>query len=276
MTKIMKSFANITTDEISFNDFEEMVAGSGSEILMPILDYEIEKGTDSILDDFEGRLKKVYDDTEADELATYIREHWGKFAKFRRIGQTDSVVMTGGHGMVADIVPGQYCVIDLALFSDLPPLVPKHTVIKDTHWLSSTIPGKSGKILFPSDFDRKIAIEQATSEQLSKKKYLKVCSSATESRILPMKTDTWKNCPLTEDSGLFILAKYMDNGEFHITAFRLPVRHTLYVPGGVIHPNDYLKGTWRTMLSDETDIDHVHLTQVAAEGIEQNFNFRFT
>ncbi|CAC5358321.1 unnamed protein product [Mytilus coruscus] len=304
MTKIMKSFANITTDEISFNDFEKMVSGNGSEILMPILDDEIEKGTDSILDDFEGRLKKVYDDTEADELAAYIRDRWDKFATFRRTGQTGSVVMTGGHGMVADIVPGQYSLIDLACFSDLPPLVPKHTVIKDTHWLSSTIPGKSGKILFPSDFDRKIAIEQATSEHL--RYYHCSFTDAQQEKVSLLfrhgiQDFTYENgylekyvttgnggsglekhdfshldCPLTEDSGLFILAKYMDNGEFHITAFRLPVRHTLYVPGGVIHSNDYLKGTWRTMLSDETDIDHVHLTQVAAEGCEQKFNFRFT
>jgi hypothetical protein len=37
--------------------------------------------------------------------------------------------------------------------------------------------------------------------------------------------------------------------------------YTLYIPGGCIHSNDYLSGTWRTMLSDETDIDHVHLTK---------------
>ncbi|CAG2247330.1 IGHMBP2 [Mytilus edulis] len=229
MTKIMKSFANITTDEISFNDFEKMVAGSGSEILMPILDDEIEKGTDSILDDFEGRLKKVYDDTEADELATYIRERWDKFATFRRIGQTGSVENSNRAGYIRT---AQQEIVSL-LF--------RHGIQDFTYengYLEKYVTtGNGGSGLEKHDFSH-------------------------------------LDCHLTEDSGLFILAKYMDNGEFHITAFRLPVRHTLYVPGGVIHSNDYLKGTWRTMLSDETDIDHVHLTQVAAEGIEQNFNFR--
>jgi hypothetical protein len=37
-----------------------------------------------------------------------------------------------------------------------------------------------------------------------------------------------------------------EDGEsvLHVTAFRIPVRHTLYLPGGTIHSNDYLRGTW--------------------------------
>jgi hypothetical protein len=35
-----------------------------------------------------------------------------------------------------------------------------------------------------------------------------------------------------------------DESILHITAFRIPVRHTLYLPGGTVHSNDYLKGTW--------------------------------
>ena len=27
-------------------------------------------------------------------------------------------------------------------------------------------------------------------------------------------------------------------------------RHTVYTPGGVLHTNNYLRGTWRTMLSN--------------------------
>ncbi|VDI13951.1 switch-associated protein 70 [Mytilus galloprovincialis] len=304
MTKILKSFANITTDEISFNDFEKLVSGSGAEVLVPILEEEIERGTDSSLNDFEDRLQKVYKDTEADELATYIRQRWDKFATFRRAGQTGSVVMTGGHGMVADIVPGEYSLIDLACFSDLPPLEPKHKVVKDTQWLSSTIPGKSGKIIFPLEFDKQVPTEQATSELLRyygcsfadsqqekisllfrhgiqdftyENGYLEKYVTATNGGAGIEKHDfSHLDCPLSEDSGFFILAKFVDNGDFHITAFRLPVRHTLYVPGGVIHCNDYLKGTWRTMLSDETDIDHVHLTHVVEKGHEEKFRFSFT
>ena len=50
------------------------------------------------------------------------------------------------------------------------------------------------------------------------------------------------DCPLEEDSGTFLLAKWMGEDELHMTGFRVPVRHTLYLPGNVIHSNDYLKG----------------------------------
>ncbi|VDI13950.1 switch-associated protein 70 [Mytilus galloprovincialis] len=303
MSKILKSFSNVSTDEISFEDFEKLVAGSGAEVFAPILEEEIEQGTDSSLDDFQGRLQKVYDDTEANELTTYIRQRWNKFASFRRAGKTGSVVMSGGHGMVADIVPGQYSLIDLACFSDLPPLEPKHKVVKNTQWLSSTISGKSGKIIFPPEFDKQIPTEQATSELLRyygcsfadsqqeqisllfrhgiqdftyENGYLEKYVTATNGGAGIEKHDfSHLDCPLSKDSGFFILAKYVENGDFHITAFQLPVRHTLYCPGGVIHCNDYLKGTWRTMLSDETDIDHVHLTHILEEGHEEKFRFEF-
>ncbi len=74
---------------------------------------------------------------------------------------------------------------------------------------------------------------------------------------------THLDCPLDEDSGAFILAKFEDPEEtvLHLTAFKVPTRHTVYVPGGCIHSNDYLRGTWRTMLSDEADIDHVQLVK---------------
>jgi Ca2+-binding EF-hand superfamily protein len=52
MTKVLQSFANITTDEISFSDFEKMVEGSGADVLMPIMEVEIEQDTDSSLDNF--------------------------------------------------------------------------------------------------------------------------------------------------------------------------------------------------------------------------------
>ena len=38
--------------------------------------------------------------------------------------------MQGGHGFVADFLPGEYNLVDLACFTDLPPLEPVHRVIK--------------------------------------------------------------------------------------------------------------------------------------------------
>jgi hypothetical protein len=75
------------------------------------------------------------------------------------------------------------------------------------------------------------------------------------------------DCPLDDDSGFFILGK-LDRDELHLTAFKIPKRQTLYIPGHCIHSNDYLKGTWRTMLSDETNIDHVHLKRKSMDDEE--------
>ena len=59
--------------------------------------------------------------------------------------------------------------------------------------------------------------------------------------------------------------------------FQVPTRHTLYLPGGIIHCNDYLKGTWRTMLSDEADIDHVHIVRSRRKGaVTEMEHFVFT
>ena len=33
--------------------------------------------------------------------------------------------------------------------------------------------------------------------------------------------------------------------------FQVPKFHTLYTPPHVLHTNNYLRGTWRTMLSDQ-------------------------
>ena len=47
-----------------------------------------------------------------------------------RTGASGDVVMQGGHGFVADFLPGEYNLVDLACFTDLPPLEPVHRVIK--------------------------------------------------------------------------------------------------------------------------------------------------
>lgn len=47
-----------------------------------------------------------------------------------RAGASGEVVMQGGHGFVADFLPGEYNLVDLACFSDLPPLEPRHVEVK--------------------------------------------------------------------------------------------------------------------------------------------------
>ena len=48
------------------------------------------------------------------------------------------------------------------------------------------------------------------------------------------------DCPFDEESGVFMLGKF-EGEELHLTAFKIPTRHTLYVPPHTIHCNDYLK-----------------------------------
>ena len=69
------------------------------------------------------------------------------------------------------------------------------------------------------------------------------------------------DCPLNRGNGILVLAKFVDPGEtiLHITGFHIPQKHCIFIPGDTIHTNDYLRGTWRTMLSDAAPIDHVFL-----------------
>ncbi|XP_052776504.1 uncharacterized protein LOC128214202 [Mya arenaria] len=307
LTKVIKAFgeaAKSGLDEISFTDFQQLLQNGASDILMPVVEKAIQK--DETSDVFRDHMKQAYDDAEAKEIASYIRDRWNKFATFRRAAATGTVVMTGGHGMVADILPGEYNLLDIACFSDLPPLVPKYTVIKGVKWVSSSVPGKSGKAIFPKDFDGQIVTDLATNELL---RYYKCCFADTQQEKVSLlyrhgiQDFTYENgylekyvtatnggagiekhdfshldCPLVENSGTFVLGKFTDDDEIHITGFKIPVRHTLYIPGGTIHCNDYLSGTWRTMLSDETDIDHVHLTRALSnenDGKYEQFRFKF-
>ncbi len=292
---LMKSFHSMDNGkkgEISYNNFRKFFQQDTEldtikeEVLTSLRPKYSRQKSHSL----ENYLKKMYKDTDIDHLASYLRSRWEVFASFRRYGQSGEVVMQGGSGMVADILPGQYNLIDLACFSDLPPLQPRHIAIKKPEWMQSTISGKSGKIIFPSDFSGDIPIDIATDQHL---RYYG-CSFADSNQVQVsllyrhgIQDFTYQNkyledyvklknggagierhdfshldCPLGADSGHFILAKFdEESGDLHITAFKVPTRHTLYIPCGCIHSNDYLKGTWRTMLSDEADIDHVHITR---------------
>ena len=75
-------------------------------------------------------------------------------------------------------------------------------------------------------------------------------------------------------SGYFVIGKIVNNNELHLTAFLVPSKHTLYIPPNTIHSNDYLQGTWRTMLALD-DIDRVILKKPTSEGNSKNI-FRFT
>jgi len=62
------------------------------------------------------------------------------------------------------------------------------------------------------------------------------------------------DCPLgpMKTSGYYMLAKWLnvEKTTIAITGFQVPTRHTVMTPKDVLHTNNYLKGTWRTMLAD--------------------------
>lgn len=261
----------------------------------------------SSMDKFEAELKSRFDTSKSSILREKIKDRWHMFASFKRQGENRKTVMTGASDIVEDIVPGEYNLKDLANFNDLPKLLPKMTVVKGVSWESSNIPNTSGNLVFPSDFNGSIEVEIATNELLA---YYQ-CSFADRNSsmvYLPFRhavqdftyeNDYLKNyvekknggaglerhafshidCPMDAESGVFILGKLTED-ELHLTAFKIPRRQTLYVPGYCIHSNDYLKGTWRTMLSDEANIDHVNLKRRTIEGNKEDaslesFTFQF-
>ena len=249
-------------------------------------------------------LASMYNKDDAAKMAEHINKRWKDFAYMRRCDDKNELVMKGGPGMVADVPPGEYALIHLVCATDLPPIETEHAVVEVT-WESSGLPGKSGLLKFPEDFDVELPTVIATNRTLAyygaslvddhyrKVKLLYrhgIVDFTIENNYLPdyvipksgkggagveKHAFAHLDCPLDKDSesGCFILGKLQGN-ELHLTAFKVPTRETLYVPPGTIHSNDYLRGTWRTMLSDEAEIDHVHLVKPKGE-THEHFHFTF-
>ena len=74
-------------------------------------------------------------------------------------------------------------------------------------------------------------------------------------------------------SGAFVIGKFMDKSEtrLELTGFSIPRGEVLWIPGGVIHTNNYLKGKWNTML----DINDKHIEAVKLQRDDKDFGFTF-
>ena len=307
MSRLLTAFDQLDKDqtgEISYNQFRDYFL---REARASIRDLGL-LGASSVKEEhaIEDMLRGMYNQADATEMADYLRQRWDKFTSFKRAGASGGTVMKGGHGMVDDRVPGEYTLIDLACFSDLPPIEPKHVVTKVT-WIKSTVPGKSGRVIFPHEFDSKLPTVIATNETLAYYGASLADSNQLKVSLLyrhGIQDFTYENnyledyvlaegalggagiekhgfahldCPMDDDSGFFVMGK-MEGDELHLTGFKIPTRHTLYVPPFTIHCNDYLRGTWRTMLSDEAEIDHVQLVKQQRQGkveIYEKFQFSF-
>jgi len=210
-------------------------------------------------------------------------------------------VMEGGD-TVLDVLPGKYRPSKIFRFSDLPALVPRYTEIQGVQWIPNKKTGK-GILKFPSDYDtsNKIAIEVGTNEYVS---YYGCTFTNTRQQDVTLHMrhaiedftyfsnylEDWilnpngmngsglerhdfshVDCPIDKDNGVLIIAKFVNEEEtiLHITGFHIPQRHCIFIPGGIIHINDYLKGTWRTMLSDGP-VNYVYLVK---DGKKFHFEF---
>jgi len=207
---------------------------------------------------------------------------WEAWEKFGR-EVSEMPVMFSPDGILKDFMPGVYYFSKIVNYSDLPPLKPASTIVEGVRWIVGQ-DGEQGKVIFPESFNGVIATELATTEtlghygvRLAESDYnqtveLKSRHVLDDYTYTPDYLQKWViksaggagmefhefahlDCPLDSirESGHYIVAKWTDDARtaMQITAFKVPARHTVYTPPLVIHTNNYLRGTWRTMLSDE-------------------------
>ena len=298
MTQLMQAFKEMDKDNdgtVATKEFHNYVNQGGKLVF----DIVAEEQREPVLEDLLGNM---YSKTDATEMAQLMCKRWDAYADFKRTGDKEVLVMKGGPGMVDDVYPGEYALIHLALVNELPPIETEHAVVEVT-WKSSDTPGKSGTLVFPENFNVELPTVIATNQTLAyygasladgnkskvslfyrhgvqdftyENNYLDgyvLAESALGGAGIEKHEFTHLDCPLDDDSGRFILGKLVGN-ELHLTAFKVPTRETLYVPPNTIHSNDYLRGTWRTMLSDEATIDHVQLMKPKGD-IHEHFHFTF-
>lgn len=113
------------------------------------------------------RFLNLYANQEIDELSDYIYERWKAFVNFNRQGSTGTEVMTSGNE-ATDALPGQYDLVNLVMehFGEVPHKVPKHAIIKPVKWVAAKKGQRSGQLICPSKWDRKIPVDIGTSQLL--------------------------------------------------------------------------------------------------------------
>lgn len=209
-------------------------------------------------------------------------ETGGKRA-WQGLGQMLEESTMNRQGPIKEFLPGVYYFNMIVNYSDLPRLRPASTVVDGVRWQPGE-EGDAGKIVFPESFSREIQSEVATMETLSYYGARLVggdanCNSTfqmTDRHIMDDMTyndnffSKWVNrsgggptlewrdspnfdCPLSSmgGSGHFVLARWTneDKTDIEMTAFKVPLRRTIFTPAGTMHTRNYLRGTWRSLLS---------------------------
>ena len=72
--------------------------------------------------------------------------------------------MTSGNE-ITDTLPGQYDLVDLVMdhFGEVAHKVPKHAIVKPVKWVGAQKDHRSGKLICPYKWDKKIPVETGSS-----------------------------------------------------------------------------------------------------------------
>ena len=247
---------------------------------------------------------EVLVDKEKADMAEAIRQSSDESLRgLQRPGSDGTVALSTSSDPARLIEAGTMAWTDLAPNRG-PPCRPSSTVVGGVCWIE----GAPGLLVFPLDFSGEVATEVATPETVAYygakfanrtvgnieipmdhlqkdftyaphylETYVKAAKEnggaggASLERHSFCHTDT----PYEDlgRSGVFILGKFLDEAEtnLELTGFIIPPGETLWVPAGVIHTNNYLKGEWNTMLNVGQPIDEVKLVKG-----DEDFSFTFT
>ena len=116
----------------------------------------------------ENHVRKLFQETDSNNLAEYLRKRWKSFNNFKRAGQSGEIVMTGSKNDVVDILPGNYILSDIAgVKMHGGKIEPRRAIFKNIIWDSGKEAGKPGQLILPTDYDGSIPVDIGTRENLA-------------------------------------------------------------------------------------------------------------
>merc|ERR1712080_675857 len=146
---------------------------------------------------------------------------------------------------------GQYNLSELTRYKELGRVKPSRTIVQAV-WIEGDGGANPSKLILPSHGDGKIEVDIATPETVG---YYGASLGAGISwwrgaGNSPVRPPGLSSRELPRDRTLHT-AKFLEgSGLVRDHSIHVPNQSTIYTPGGVMHTNNYLQGTWRTMLAD--------------------------
>lgn len=255
---------------------------------------------------FEEKLSALLTNEDEEELVEYIKSRWEQLVNYKRRGKNGEVVMYTDE-QITDALPGTYDLFQLVMDQFDEKIIstpPRHAILKPVKWISAPNYVDHGQLLCPKYWNCTIPIDIGTDQNLcyygaslASKKQQQIALLHRHATVDFIYGEDYQSnyvankgggfgmemhefhhmvCPLQDDSGYFILGKKISADEMHLTAFKIPKNHVLYIPPNSIHSNDYLKGKWRTMLTDEVYVDQVHFLREAEQGYYEKVHIQLT